>query len=201
MQAVKDNFLKKSILQSYNIITVCDMMFEKFDALIDEDDKISKDDLMIVLKEELSDVSVFDLMIISAEIIENNKYVQESYQEKSKKIYIDFFLNRVKEIRSNDTVYNDYFDRDCFVEKLNQLKDIYKHSSLDRKNKSPIINLVVSLYTTFVLDEPIHPIGTPFPGSLEVIMENGVYYCPVKEANMDTPNSVCRLCIAEQLDF
>ena len=159
-------------------------MFEKFDALICKDDKISKDDLMVVLKEELIDVSVFDMMIISAEIIENNKYVQES-----------------QEIRSNDTVYNDYFDRDDFVEKLNQLKDIYKHSSLDRKNKSPIINLVVSLYTTFVLDEPIHPIGTPFPGSLEVIMENGVYYCPVKEANMDTPNSVCRLCIAEQLEF
>ena len=31
-------------------------MFEKFDALISEDDKISKDDLMIVLKEELVDV-------------------------------------------------------------------------------------------------------------------------------------------------
>ena len=200
MPAVNDYFLKKSILQSY-IITVCDRMFEKFDALVGEDDKISKDDLMVVLKEELADVSVFDMMIISAEIIENNKYVQESYQEKSKKIYMDFFLNRVKEIRSNDTVYNDYFNRDDFVDKLNQLKDIYKHSSLDRKNKSPIINLVVSLYTTFVLDEPIHPIGTPFPGSLEVIMENGVYYCPVKEANMDTPNSVCRLCIAEQLDF
>ena len=200
MPAVNDYFLKKSILQSY-IITVCDRMFEKFDALVGEDDKISKDDLMVVLKEELADVSVFDMMIISAEIIENNKYVQESYQEKSKKIYIDFFLNRVKEIRSNDTVYKDYFDRDDFVEKLNYLKDIYKIGSIDRKNKSPLINLVVSLYTTFVLDEPIHPIGTPFPGSLEVIMENGVYYCPVKEANMDTPNSVCRLCIAEQLDF
>ena len=200
MPAVNDYFFKKSILQSY-IMTFCDRMFEKFDALIGEDDKISKDDLMIVLKEELSDVSVFDLMIISAEIIENNKYVQESYQEKSKKIYIDFFLNRVKEIRSNETVYNDYFNRDDFVEKLNDLKDIYKLISKDRKSKTPLINLVVSLYTTFVLDEPIHPIGTPFPGSLEVIMENGVYYCPVKEANMDTPNSVCRLCIAEQLDF
>jgi uncharacterized protein (UPF0305 family) len=200
MPAVNDYFFKKSILQSY-IITVCDRMFEKFDALVGEDDKISKDDLMVVLKEELADVSVFDMMIISAEIIENNKYVQESYQEKSKKIYIDFFLNRVKEIRSNDTVYKDYFDKDDFIEKLNDLKDIYKIGSIDRKNKSPLINLVVSLYTTFVLDEPIHPIGTPFPGSLEVIMENGVYYCPVKEANMDTPNSVCRLCIAEQLDF
>ena len=199
MQAVKDYFLKESFIV-YDI-TLCDRMFEKFDALIGEEDKISKDDLMVVLKEELTDVSVFDLMIISAEIIENNKYVQESYQEKSKKIYIDFFLNRVKEIRSNDTVYNDYFNRDDFVEKLNNLKDIYKAVSTDRKNKSPIINLVVSLYTTFVLDEPIHPIGTPFPGSLEVIMENGVYYCPVKEANMDTPNSVCRLCIAEQLEF
>jgi uncharacterized protein (UPF0305 family) len=200
MPAVNDYFFKKSILQSY-IITVCDRMFEKFDALVGEDDKISKDDLMVVLKEELADVSVFDMMIISAEIIENNKYVQESYQEKSKKIYIYFFLNRVKEIRSNDTVYKDYFDRDDFIEKLNDLKDIYKIGSINRKNKSPLINLLVSLYTTFVLDEPIHPLGTPFPGSLEVIMENGVYYCPVKEANMDTPNSVCRLCIAEQLDF
>ena len=176
-------------------------MFEKFDALIGEDDKISKDDLMIVLKEELSDVSVFDLMKISAEIIENNKYVQKSYQEKSKKIYVDSFINRVNEIRSNDTVYNDYFDKDNFVEKLNDLKDIFKLVSKDRKNKTSIICFVVSLYTTFVLDEPIHPIGTPFPGSLEVMMENGVYYCPVKEANIDTPNSVCRLCIAEQLEF
>ena len=182
-------------------MTLCDRMFEKFDALIGEDDKISKDDLMNVLKEELIVVSVFDLMIISAEIIENNKYVQKSYQEKSKKIYVDSFINRVNEIRSNDTVYDDYFNRDDFVEKLNNLKDIFKLVSKDRKNKSSIISFVVSLYTTFVLDEPIHPIGTPFPGSLEVIMENGVYYCPVKEANIDTPNSVCRLCIAEQLDF
>ena len=200
MPAVNDYFFKKSILQSY-IMTFCDRMFEKFDALVGEDDKISKDDLMVVLKEELSDVSVFDLMIISAEIIENNKYVQKSYQEKSKKIYVDSFINRVNEIRSNDTVYDDYFNKDDFVEKLNDLKDIFKLVSKDRKNKSSIISFVVSLYTTFVLDEPIHPIGTPFPGSLEVMMENGVYYCPVKEANIDTPNSVSRLCIDEQLDF
>ena len=63
------------------------------------------------------------------------------------------------------------------------------------------LKATVELFVPIVLDEPIHPIGTPFPGSLEVIMENGVYYCPVKEANIDTPNSVCRLCIAEQLDF
>ncbi len=176
-------------------------MFEKFDALIGEDDKISKDDLMLVLKEELIDVSVFDMMIISAEIIENNKYVQESYQEKSKKIYIDFFLNRVKEIRSNDTVYNDYFDRDDFVEKLNQLKDIYKHSSLDRKNKSPIINLVVSLYTTFVLDEPIHPIGTPFPGNLKIKKLGKFYYCPVKATQKNTEGAVCNICISREIDY
>ena len=127
-------------------------MFEKFDALIGEDDKISKDDLMNVLKEELIVVSVFDLMIISAEIIENNKYVQKSYQEKSKKIYVDSFINRVNEIRSNDTVYDDYFNRDDFVEKLNNLKDIFKLVSKDRKNKSSIISFVVSLYTTFLLE-------------------------------------------------
>ncbi|WP_325206273.1 DUF2115 family protein [Methanobrevibacter ruminantium] len=30
---------------------------------------------------------------------------------------------------------------------------------------------------------------------------NGKYYCPVKDANVDSPNAVCKMCIAEQLEF
>ena len=86
-------------------MTLCDRMFEKFDALIGEDDKISKDDLMIILKEELSDVSVFDLMIISAEIIENNKYVKhdsytlplDKYSLKQCVDYAKFIINTTEE--------------------------------------------------------------------------------------------------------
>ena len=60
---------------------------------------------------------------------------------------------------------------------------------------------IVSLYTTYILEEPIHPVGTPFPGSLKVEEKDGVFYCPVKDANLESPNAVCKMCIAEQLDF
>ena len=35
---------------------------------------------------------------------------------------------------------------------------------------------------------------------LKVEEKDGAYYCPVKEANLDSPNAVCNMCIAEQLE-
>ena len=40
-----------------------------------------------------------------------------------------------------------------------------------------------------------------FPGSLKVEEKDGKFYCPVRDANIDTPNAVCNICLAEQLDF
>ena len=70
-----------------------------------------------------------------------------------------------------------------------------------KKTKFPLIFEIASIYATFILEEPIHPVGTPFPGSLKVEKENGEFLCPVKEANIDTPNAVCNICLAKQLDF
>ncbi|HML04306.1 MAG TPA: DUF2115 family protein, partial [Methanobacterium sp.] len=57
---------------------------------------------------------------------------------------------------------------------------------------------VVSLYTTFILEEPIHMVGTLFPGGFRVKFEGKTYYCPVKEKQKDNPGAVCGFCIAEQ---
>ena len=75
------------------------------------------------------------------------------------------------------------------------------NGTINNETKFPLIYGIVSLYTTFVLEEPIHPVGTPFPGSLEVEEIDGKYYCPVKDANIDSPNAVCKMCLAEQLEF
>jgi len=58
--------------------------------------------------------------------------------------------------------------------------------------------LILSLYTTFIQEEPVHPVGTPFPGRLKVRESKGIYYCPVKENNKNNPLAVCGFCIAEQ---
>ena len=64
-----------------------------------------------------------------------------------------------------------------------------------------LITYIASFYATFILEESIHPVGTPFPGSLKLEEENGKYYCPVKDSNIDVPNAFCNICLAEQLDF
>ena len=58
--------------------------------------------------------------------------------------------------------------------------------------------MITALYTTFILEEPIHPVGSEFPGNLKVEKRNGKYLCPVKDNQKDNENAVCHLCLAEQ---
>ncbi|MDD1689249.1 MAG: DUF2115 domain-containing protein [Methanoregula sp.] len=53
-------------------------------------------------------------------------------------------------------------------------------------------------YCMIVLDEPGHPVGTPFPGGDEVEFTDGVYYCPVREKAGDVDAALCPFCPAHQ---
>lgn len=53
-------------------------------------------------------------------------------------------------------------------------------------------------FRMFVLGEPAHPVGTPFPGGHEVESESGIFYCPVREKADDVPYAVCPFCPAMQ---
>lgn len=53
-------------------------------------------------------------------------------------------------------------------------------------------------YCMLVLDEPGHPVGTPFPGGDEVEYTNGIYYCPVREKAGDVDAALCPFCPAQQ---
>ena len=141
------------------------------------------------------------MMDITAELVEDMKYVQSEYREKTKEVYIKYFLGRITDIRSDETQYNATIDKEDFIDSVATLKSYHKEESITSKTKFPLVYGIVSLYTTYILEEPIHPVGTPFPGSLKVIEKDGVFYCPVKEANLEAPNAVCKMCIAEQLEF
>jgi uncharacterized protein (UPF0305 family) len=53
-------------------------------------------------------------------------------------------------------------------------------------------------YAMLVLDEPGHPVGTPFPGGDEVEFTDGIYYCPVREKAGDVDAALCPFCPACQ---
>ncbi len=172
-------------------------MCDDFANLISNDKNISCDYVMDILKKYSSTISVFDMMEFSSQVIEENKYVQESYREDSQKSYVESFLFRVRDISNDKNTYAKNIDKKAFMNAITTFKTNYTNEN----TKSKLIFSIASIYATFVLEEPIHPVGTPFPGSLKVEENGGEFLCPVKDANKDTPNAVCNICLAEQLDF
>ncbi|WP_209629610.1 DUF2115 domain-containing protein [Methanofollis sp. W23] len=61
-----------------------------------------------------------------------------------------------------------------------------------------VLKYLLAAYTMYVCGRPAHPVGTPFPGGLEVYAEGETYYCPVREKEGDVPFSLCPYCPARQ---
>lgn len=164
-------------------------------------DKILKNSLLNILKEFSKTISVFDQMNVSILVRKELKDIQGAYKEGFLEIYVKYFILRIKDIKENTKDYkNDIIDKNSFIESIKLLekqKDL-KEEENKNERKLRLIYIVISLYTTFILDEPIHPVGSPFPGGLTVEFKNGTYYCPVKENNKDNPKAVCQFCIAKQ---
>lgn len=176
-------------------------IYDDFSDISTKENCISKMGLLDILKKYSQTISVFDLMRITGEMIEDSKYVQKSYQKKSHEVYVRYFLMRISDIKSDETQYSGDIDKNDFIESIARLKSYQKEESKTYTSKFPLIYSIISLYTTYILEEPIHPVGTPFPGSLKVEEKDGIYYCPVKDANLESPNAVCKICVAEQLEF
>ena len=174
-------------------------MIEKVEE-IDFKREIKKEELLVVLKKEASTISIMDIMTAHAYLVDEGKYVQGNYREEYLKAYSKGFILRVKEIRDNKSKFKGTLDKNEFKEALELLNEQEKMFIKLRSNESNFFKIykIVSIYTTFVLDEPIHVVGTPFPGGFKVKYLNGTYLCPVKEKQKDNPAAVCGFCIAEQ---
>ena len=188
--------IEGSFIMDNKSLELCDELLK-----IAHEEKITGDSVLEILKKYCSTITVFDMMTVSAEIIEENKYVQANYREDSQKSYVETFILRVREILADNNDYTKRIDKKEFVDAIKTLMSNRENQTEKSKSKFPLIGCIASIYTTFLLEEPIHKVGTLFPGSLKVEEKDGKFYCPVRDANIDTPNAVCNICLAEQLDF
>jgi uncharacterized protein (UPF0305 family) len=174
-------------------------MCDEFTNLLSDNDVILGNSVFEILKRYSSTISVFDMMDFASQVIEENKFVQENFRKDSQKSYIESFLHRIRDISKDTADYTNNIDKEALIDAVEVLKA--NHAKVTPDNKSMLITYIASFYATFILEESIHPVGTPFPGSLKLEEENGKYYCPVKDSNIDVPNAFCNICLAEQLDF
>ena len=106
----------------------------------------------------------------------NNKY----YYQTRNIVYVYYFTKLKKSLKQ-------------LKEQENRMSELYPADPY-----FPVIYQIISIYTSFVLDEPIHVVGSEFPGGFKVKYEDGKYLCPVKDKQENNPNAVCGFCIAEQ---
>lgn len=167
---------------------------------LSQNDSISRSELMPILQKYAGTISVYDLMIATAHMRKDGEYVQAQYREKYLEIYVKYFIMRMKEVLENNEYEDGAIDKESFDESFPMLERTFEKERLsdDKEDKFPLIYVITSLYTTFILEEPIHPVGSEFPGSLKVEKRNGEYLCPVKDNQKDNVNAICHLCLAEQ---
>jgi uncharacterized protein (UPF0305 family) len=68
----------------------------------------------------------------------------------------------------------------------------------DSNPRIRFLNYLLAAFCMFVLEEPGHPVGTPFPGGDTVQLIDGIYYCPVREKAGDVDAALCPFCPARQ---
>lgn len=161
---------------------------------------VTKNELMVILKKYARTISAYDLMIATARMREDGKYVQAQYREKYLKIYIKYFIMRMKEVIENNEDMDEKIDVEKLKDSFHLLETTFEkeRNYNDENDKFPLIYVITSLYTTFILEEPIHPVGSEFPGNLKVEIKNNTFLCPVKDNQKENPNAICHLCLAEQ---
>ncbi len=166
---------------------------------LSKNDTVKSSELMEILQKYASTISVYDLMIASAYMRKDGEYIHANYREKYLEIYIKYFLMRMKEVLGNNDYVDTAIDKQSFDESFPMLERVFEKERITEEDgKFPLIYVITALYTTFVLEEPIHPVGSEFPGNLKVEKRNGEYLCPVKDNQKDNDDAVCHLCIAEQ---
>jgi uncharacterized protein (UPF0305 family) len=107
----------------------------------------------------------------------------------------------MKEVLENESYNKDItIDKERYDNSFYLLERTFENERISnsKDDKFPLIYVITSVYTTFILEEPIHPVGSEFPGNLKVENRNGTFLCPVKDNQKDNENAICHLCIAEQ---
>ncbi len=165
---------------------------------LDFSSNISKNKLLSVLKKEASRIHMHDIMLASAYIQEDAKYMHAGYREEFIKTFTKAFINRFKDIREDKGNYEGYVDSGKLQEFLEVLNNQIKGSKIKSELYFLRLAKIVSIYTTFILEASIHPVGTSFPGGFKLEFENGIYLCPVKDKNIETPGALCKFCVSKQ---
>ena len=93
-------------------------------------DNVSKEELMEILKKYARIISVQDLMMATARMRKDGEYVQKNYREKYLKVYIKYFIMRMKEVKEFEDYDDINIDKKSFDESFPMLERTFEKERL-----------------------------------------------------------------------
>lgn len=173
----------------------------------------TKGELGTLVAQEISAYSLFDLQIIGGRLNSDIEKLPSPYREAIRPYFRKQLFGKHHELltlaRSGafSRMSGPIRDRETFEKFCAMLsggcfvwEDTGERNPYFQNPKNRLFYYLIAAFTMFVLEEPGHPVGMPFPGGFFVEQRGREYYCLIRDKEKDVSWSICNFCPARQTE-
>ncbi|KQC09627.1 MAG: hypothetical protein APR55_10125 [Methanolinea sp. SDB] len=173
----------------------------------------TRGELAETIAEEISTYSLYELQVIGGTVKNEIDRLPSPYRERIRPYFDKQFFgmyHRLLSMHRSGKFFNlgePISDEETFARFLAAVPaGCFENSGASGTEFSfgePVRSLfyyLLSAFAMFVLEEPGHPVGTPFPGGFTVEKRGEDYFCPIRDKEEDIPFSICNFCPAKQME-
>lgn len=173
----------------------------------------TKGELGALLAHEILKYSLFDLQIIGGRLNNEIEKLPSPYREAIRPYFREQLFGNHHHLlamyhnrefgRMNDPIHDmETFDKFCKMlpEGCFSWNDSSERNPYFRNPKNRLFYYLMAAFAMFVLDEPGHPVGMPFPGGFFVEQRGREYYCLIRDKEKEIFYSICNFCPAHQTE-
>jgi len=171
----------------------------------------TRGELGTIVSHEVQKYSLFDLQIIGGRLNAEIERLPSPYRESIRphfreqlfgKHHLLLAMYRSKAfVRLTPPIRDrERFDRFCEMLPSGSFawNDSSERNPYFRNPKNRLFYYLIAAFTMFVLEEPGHPVGMPFPGGFKVEQREKEYYCLIRDKEKEIFYSICNFCPALQ---
>ena len=171
----------------------------------------TKGELCRIVAEEVNRYTICDLQVIGGRIHTEMNRLPQPYRDQLRPYITEqlfgghhqlltlYRSNRCSSM--NEPITDpDTFSRFCGIIPIGctQWDDTLSRMPIPYTVRHRLFYYLIAAFTMFVLDQPGHPVGMPFPGGFRVEKKNGAFYCLIRDHEKEVPYSLCNYCPALQ---
>jgi len=173
----------------------------------------TKGELGEILAREIQSYTMFDLQIIGGRLNTEIDRLPSPYRESIRPYFREQLFGKHHQLlalhhrKAFDQMTAPVRDPETFRKFREMLPegcfswdDSSERNPYFRNPKNRIFYYLIAAFTMFVLDEPGHPVGMPFPGGFSVEQRGKDYYCLIRDKEKEVFYSICNFCPAHQTE-